>query len=112
MHQNFDFFKTSMPNTRIADFYLGCLDGGIFIDFYLSKDKCIYLRRISFDGYGCCDLNEHSIPLNLEESYLFINTFKKDDLDQEIITDLITKIIDINKQFLWQDALKKYGLIN
>ena len=106
MHQNFDFFKTSMPNTRIADFYLGCLDGCVFIDFNLSKDRCIYLRRISFDGYGCCDLDERGILMEKEESQLFIDIFEKEELDQEIMTNLITKTIEINKQYIWQDALK------
>lgn len=111
MDKDFNFFKTSMPSTRIADYYLGCLDGSVFIDFDLSKDCCIFLKRISFDGYGCCNLNEKIIPMNKEESQLFIDTYKNDNLDQYIMTKLITDTIEINKEHIWKDALKEYGLI-
>ena len=111
MKQDFDFFKTSMPSSRIADFYLGCLDGCVFIDFDLSKDCYIFIRRISFDGYGCCDLNERVIPMNREESQTFIDTYKNDVLNQEIMSLLITNTIEINKEHIWQDALKEYGFI-
>jgi|LakMenE18May11ns_1017448.scaffolds.fasta_scaffold5292828_1 hypothetical protein len=33
MEQQFDFFKTIMPEGRDADFYLGCLEGSVFIDW-------------------------------------------------------------------------------
>ena len=33
MKIDFDFFKTEMPESRKADFYLDYLDGCVFIDF-------------------------------------------------------------------------------
>lgn len=111
MSNDFNFFKTSMPSTRNADYYIGCLDGCVFIDFDYSKDCCIILKRISFDGYGCCNLNENVTPMTKEESQLFINTYTSDSLDQNIMTRLITDTIEINKEYIWQDALKEYGLI-
>jgi hypothetical protein len=54
MNSDFDFFRTSMPESRKADFYLGCLGGSVFIDFNLANENLISLCRISFDGYGCC----------------------------------------------------------
>ena len=41
MEQDFDFFKTQMPDSRKADFYLGCLDSSVFIDFNLTSDNLI-----------------------------------------------------------------------
>ncbi len=99
-----------MPDTRIADYYLGCLDGCVFIDFNLTKDRCISLRRISFDGYGCCNLDDYTVPMTKEESQLFIDIYKKGELNQEIMTMLVTKTININKDHIWQNALKEYGL--
>ena len=52
MNQDFEFFKTTMPQTRKADYYLGCLDSCVFLDFNRSTDNGISLARISFDGYG------------------------------------------------------------
>ena len=43
MGQDFYFFKTTMPESRKADFYLGCLDGSVFIDFNYTPDKRISL---------------------------------------------------------------------
>lgn len=100
-----------MPSIRPADYYLGCLDGCVFIDFNLTNNNCIYLRRISFDGYGCCDLDDFSTPMSKEDSQLFIDTYKRKDLDQVVMTLLIKKTIKNNKEHIWQDALKEYSLI-
>jgi hypothetical protein len=45
-----------------------------------------------------------------EESQLFIDIYKKGELNQEIMTMLVTKTININKDHIWQNALKEYGL--
>ena len=111
MPQDFDFFKTEMPNSRKADFYLGCLGGCVFIDFNLTSKKLISLCRISFDGYGCCNLTDNSNTLDLEKSKKFIEELKKDELDQENLTLLVRKIIFINKEYIWLDALEEYNLI-
>ena len=112
MKQNFDFFKTIMPKTRKADFYLGCLDGSVFIDFNLTKDNLISLCRISFDGYGCCNIMETKNLLNSELSKKFIEEISKDELDQKKLTPLIKEIIKINHEYIWADALEEYNLVD
>lgn len=47
--KDFGFFKTEMPSSRKADFYLGCLESCVFIDFNLTGNQLITLCRISFD---------------------------------------------------------------
>ncbi len=108
---NFDFFKTTMPKTRPADFYLGCLNGSVFIDFNKTGNDQIVLVRISFDGYGCCNLKKEVELLNEEDSGLFIKEMNKESLNQEAITVLVKKSIEMNKKHIWIDALEKYGLI-
>ncbi|MES1181753.1 MAG: hypothetical protein ABUL44_03065, partial [Flavobacterium sp.] len=61
-----------MPESRKAGFYLGCFDGSVFLDFNQSKENRIYLCRISFDGYGCCDLEKTPRYLNRESSKKFL----------------------------------------
>jgi|SRR5882724_7088038 len=112
MTQDFDFFKTEMPDSRKADFYLGCLDGSVFIDFNQSKDRLISLCRISFDGYGCCNITDTTNYLNSEMSKKFIEEIAKDKLDQENLTPLVKEIIRINKEYIWTDALEEYNLID
>jgi len=112
METDFDFFKTTMPESRKADFYLGCLDGSVFLDFNSTTDNLICLRRISFDGYGCCDIDNNSNFLDYEISKDFINEISKDNLDQEKITKIVLELIKLNKGNIWTDALEEYELID
>ena len=103
--QDFGFFKWTMPDSRKADFYLGCLDSCVFIDFNLTTDKLISLCRISFDGYGYCDLVYNAKSLDDQSSKFFIEEIGKDNLDQEIITKIVLELIQINKKTFGQTHL-------
>lgn len=111
MSTNFDFFRTTFSESRKADFYLGCLDGSVFIDFNQSSENLISLCRISFDGYGCCDIEDKPIFVDNELSKQFLEEIRKDDLNQVKITKIVKEIIKINKDILWIDALEEYGLL-
>lgn len=112
MIQEFDFFRTPMPETRKADYHLGCLDGSIFLDFDKSGENLVSLVRISFDGYGCCNLNEKAKFLDKQDSDLFIAEMNNENLNQVIITYLVLKAIQNNKDIIWNDALLEYKLID
>ena len=112
MKQDFDFFKTTMPNSRIADYYLGCLDGAVFMDFNQSNDNLISLCRISFDGYGCSNIGSISNSLSIEDSKKFVIEIKNEKLNQEIVTLLVKQIIKINKEQIWKEAIEEYGLLD
>ncbi|MBL7837976.1 MAG: hypothetical protein JNM67_10700 [Bacteroidetes bacterium] len=101
-----------MPDSRKADFYLGCLDGSVFIDFNFTIDKLINLCRISFDGYGCCDLEDNAKSLDDQSSKTFIEEIGKDNLDQKKITKIVLELIRLNKNNIWTDALEEYNLID
>lgn len=81
MNQDFGFFKPTMPESRKADFYLGCLDSSVFLDFNSTTDKRIYLCRIFFDGFGCCNLDSNAKCLDDQLSKDFIEQITKDNLD-------------------------------
>lgn len=100
-----------MPESRKADFYLGCLDSCVFLDFNWTTDKRICLCRISFDGYGCCDI-DNSKCLDEQLSKDFINEIGKENLDQEKITKLVLELVRLNKDNIWKDALEEYNSIN
>ena len=55
LEADLEFYKIKMPKSRKAKYYLGCYDGSVFIDLNKSSD-CIYLKRISFDGFGCYEI--------------------------------------------------------
>lgn len=106
------FFKSIMPISRKADYCLGCLDSSVFLDFNVSDDNLVFLIRISFDGYGCCDFEEKSKSLNIEDSKIFIQFINNDELFQNIIRILVKKAIEINKENIWIDALNEYELLD
>jgi len=112
MNRDFDFFKTTMPKSRKADYYLGCLGGSVFIDFDSTKKKLINLCRISFDGYGCCNLDSNTKCLDDKLSKDFIEEYSKDNLDQTTITKIVLELIRLNKDEIWEDALEEYNLID
>lgn len=111
IEQDFGFFKTPMPESRKADFYLGCLDGAVFIDFNYTTNNQIHLCRISFDAYGCCEI-ENSKNLDEQFSKELINEIVKDNLDQKKITKLVLELVRLNKDNIWNDALEEYKLID
>lgn len=111
MEKDFDFFKTTMPGSRKADFYLCCLDGCVFLDFNYTTDKRINLCRIYFDGYGCCNI-DNAKCLDEHSSKDFINEFGKGNLNQEKITKYVLELIRLNKDNIWKDPLEKYNLID
>ena len=110
--KDLEFFKTTMPKTRSADFHLGCLDGSVYIDFNKTENGQVSLVRISFDGYGCCDIEKEVELLDDGDSELFIKEINKENLNQEVITALVKKSIVVNTKHIWKDALKKYGLMD
>ncbi len=99
-----------MPISRPADYYLTCLDGSVFLDFN-NINGLIYLVRVSFDGFGCCNLGDESKPLKEVDSIQFIEMFQRQCLEQNTIEGLVKELILINKSIVWQDAIEQYNLI-
>ena len=110
MNDEFEFFITAMPNSRPADYYLGCLEGSVFIDFDNYENERICLKRISFDGYGCCNLGDQAIPMNKIDSRAFKEIIEARLSNQSQLTTIVKNTIFINRKLIWKDALDKYGL--
>ena len=89
--ENLLFRITSMPSTRPADYYLSYSGGSVFIDFN-DFGNLIQLKRISFDGYGCCTL-ESAVPMNEEDSEIFKELFNNDLNDQELLKKLFLSFL-------------------
>jgi hypothetical protein len=70
----------------------------------------VYLKRISFDGYGCCRI-EHSETLNNDESKKFIDEMRKEIINQSTVEKLVLTLIQLNSDRIWADALKEYKLL-
>lgn len=104
------FFIASMPSSRRADYYLGYLDGCVFIDFDNYDKEKVSLKRISFDGYGCCELGDNATPLSIEDSTTFKKILNNELNDQDNLLVIVKKALELNKTYVWQDAITEYGL--
>ena len=104
------FSITTMPPTRPADYYLCYLDGCVFIDFNKNQTGQIQLIRISFDGYGCCNV-QNAIPMESNDVKAFKAMMKTGILDQSLLVTIVKKTIAANKDLIWEDALAKYDLL-
>lgn len=111
MKKELGLFKHVMPETRKADYYLGCLGGSVFLDFNKSSDGLISLCRISFDGYGCYTITNPNNFLNFDLSQQFIEEIDKDIIEQEKLTPLVIELIKINLEYISNDVLEEYDLI-
>lgn len=105
---NFDFFITHI--NRPADYYIGCCDGSVYIDFSDCDDGTVCLVRISFDGYGCCNL-KNGMPLNNKDSEDFKKLLRNKVIDQNKMEYIVKKAISLNASMIWTDALTEYRLI-
>jgi hypothetical protein len=97
--------------TRIADYCLSYDDDSVFIDFNDCSNEQIRLIRISFDGYGCCNIERPGIPLDIDKSRVFKEQMAAGITDQELMLSLVKESILLNKEQLWIDALEEYVLI-
>lgn len=105
------FFITAMPASRPADYYLGYLEGCVFMDFDNYGNDRIRLVRISFDGYGCCNLGTRASLMDGADSKAFKEMIETELLDQDKLTAIVKKTILNNRQLIWEDALKEYNLL-
>jgi hypothetical protein len=110
MNEEFDFYLDTMPETRPADYILGCLEGSVYIDFDRCGNGLIRLKRISFDRYGCADLGEKAIPMDETDSRVFKEIIENGLANQEQLTKIIKNVIWNNRELIWEDALLEYGL--
>lgn len=78
---------------------------------HAALDHIVCLKRISFDGYGCCNIGNETRPMNEIDSEDFKRIILSEEINQERMTQIIKKTISDNKDLIWEDALKEYKLI-
>lgn len=91
---------------------MACCDDSVFIDFDNYNSGQIVIIRISFDGYGCCNIHSDKIlPVSKEHSLLFKLMFNSGKIDQDKLKQIIACTLRMNIELIWEDALNKYELI-
>jgi len=106
---NMNFGFIAMPESRKSDYCLGCLGGSVFIDFDNHNDS-ICIKRISFDTYGCCQINQ-GFPMPKGDSMAFKQMYENKQIKQTELEKIIRRTIKENVKFIWKSALVEYRLI-
>ena len=101
-----------MP-TRPCRYCLSMQDDSVFADFNVDENGCLYILRISYDGYGCCTLDSKIKIGKIDKikSESVINQIEANNFESLEMIQIIREYFQENKEFLWEDALKDHDLI-
>ena len=96
--------------TRPCSFCL-CLQGGsVFADFEMDDADTIALRRISFDGYGCCEV-ESTTRMSSGDSRLLLDAIARGELESVQVEEVLRRYFRESKDVIWSDALAEHDLL-
>jgi hypothetical protein len=97
--------------SRSCSFCL-CLQGSsVFADFDTDAAGIISLRRISFDGFGCCEAPESITRMSSDDSRLLLDAISREDLQSIQVEDVLRRYFRENKDVIWSDALAEHDLL-
>ena len=101
-----------MP-TRPCKYCLALQGDSVFVDFDINENDCLYLVRISFDGYGCCDPDKQKGigEISLDESNRLISIIESGGFDNPKASEILSSYFKKNEASLWGDALKDHELL-
>ena len=95
--------------SRPCDFCL-CLEGGsVFADFEVTETGRISLRRISFDGYGCCEATFQ--PMSHADSEFLRDWVGNKSGDEARLDMLLRRYFGDNSPPILNDALVDHQLL-
>ncbi len=98
----------SYPPFRECHFCL-CLQGGsVYADFDADKEGYAILRRISFDGYGCCE--GAFKQMSLDDSRKLVEAVEHGALSDPKIEKVLRSYFRDNTTRIWSDALASNDL--
>ena len=87
-----------------------CLQGGsVFADFDVDGEGRVFLRRISFDGYGCC--NGEFRSMTVEDSRQFLDAVDRGELESPEVVAQLRSYFAANSDLIWSDALEDHELL-
>lgn len=100
-----------MMPTRPCSFCL-CLQGGsVFADFDTDDAEIVSLRRISFDGFGCCEVGTSIRRMSSDDSRLILDAIARRELGSLQVEEVLRRYFRKNKDVIWSDALAEHGLL-
>jgi|688.fasta_scaffold10009_2 hypothetical protein len=108
---SFTFLTPPMLPTRPCSFCLSLQGGSVFADFDTDDANIVSLRRISYDGYGCCEPKEHLTKMNSVDSRLLLDAIARGELRNMQVEEILRRYFRENTNVIWSDALKEHDLL-
>ena len=102
--------RTPVMPTRPCSFCLSLQGGSVFADFDTDDADILSLRRISFDGYGCCEV-EVAPRMSSADSRLLLDALGRDELDTVPVHDVLRRFFRASSDVVWRDALAQHDLL-
>lgn len=97
--------------TRPCSFCFSLQGGSVFADFDTDDDSLISLRRISFDGYGCCRIEPSISKMSSADSRLLLDSIARGDVNTEQVADVLRRYFAAHTDVIWGDALAEHDLL-
>ncbi len=90
-----------------------CLNlGSVFADFDVeARTGRLFLLRISFDGYGCCDAPAGIGRMTLDESKALLEATERRAVDVGVALPILRRSFRENEPLLRSDALREHDLV-
>lgn len=98
-------------STRPCKYCLVLQDGAVFADFQINEAGNLYLVRISYDGYGCCETENRIVGIEAANTNELISAIESNNLNTQIVATILSGYFRAHKDALWEDALLEYELI-
>ena len=98
---------------RPCSYCLSLQGGSVFADFNIDKNECLYLVRISFDGYGCCQIqaDNNLKKIKREDSQFLIKEIETNGFQSLKPSEILISYFNEISESLWKDALLEHNLI-
>lgn len=95
--------------SRPCRFCLSLQEDSVFADFDVDEEGHAFLRRISFDGYGCC--SGEFKKMALDDSRLLIDLVERGAVQDPQIEIVLRTYFEENADVIWEDALASHELL-
>ncbi len=85
--------------------------GSVFADFDTDSEGIVSLRRISFDGYGCCEAGESITRMSSSDSRFLLDAIARGELGSVQFEETLRRYFRRNKDAIGSDALIEHDLL-
>lgn len=98
-----------MPS-RPCNYCLELQDSSVFADFVIDSAGHLFLKRISFDRFGCCEPEAGTGKMGMADSKRLISAIESGTLESPDVGHILRHYFIENKELLWEDALLENNL--